>query len=287
MQKRNGGGSSIDFERYFCARGRLQNPISKQPSFSVETSAREVIQRRQDQGENTSIDNPSRLQIELLCRALIAEDEQAAAQFIDNIRVAGASAECTYLRYLADAARMLGEWWDRDLISFAQVAVGTSRMYAIMRSMRFAFDTGQMERRSATFVSVPGETHTLGIQMAADIFRKDGWKIDLKIGMSHEDLVSQIGQTNASLIGLSAAGTRSLDALSKLIAVLRISNPRAEIFVGGHIVKVARRALEALDIDGMASEIGAAKDVLVNIQNKKLLADLAKLKELSTFQKVL
>ena len=54
-----------------------------------------------------------------------------------------------------------------------------------------------------------------------------------------------------------------MQALSRLIVALRINRPDAMIFVSGHIVEEAADAIELIGIDGLASDIHAAK-VLMN-----------------------
>ncbi|MEM7530349.1 MAG: B12-binding domain-containing protein, partial [Pseudomonadota bacterium] len=155
------------------------------PDEVVEPIAREVLRRvvaaRPETAVPAAADREKR--ISELCQALIAEDDRAAFEFIEQRRVEGASLENVYLDDLSEAARALGRLWDDDRISFVEVTLGTSRIYAIMRAMSPRFHTpAKINRRSAVFASVPGETHTLGIDMAADLFRQDGWEIILKTG---------------------------------------------------------------------------------------------------------
>jgi methanogenic corrinoid protein MtbC1 len=56
------------------------------------------------------------------------------------------------------------------------------------------------------FASVPGDQHTLGIRMAADLFRNDGWEIVLKIGLSQDELIADIRKRPRCIVGLSIGG---------------------------------------------------------------------------------
>jgi len=158
---------------------------------------------------------------------------------------------------------MLGDWWLEDRAGFSQVTIGTGRMFAIMRSMRHLFEpTFPAQDKTATFASVPGEDHTLGVRMAADLFRKDGWEIALKVGMTHDQLVAEIEQSPTGIVGLSISGRHSVDALSRLVVALHICCPHAILVVSGQDIEEVRPVLSLMGLDGIASTFEEAKEQL-------------------------
>ncbi|MBY5935374.1 cobalamin-dependent protein [Tateyamaria omphalii] len=233
------------------------------PTGSVEDLAREVLARLNRPASEKLAEQPAADQIDAFCYALLSNDDQAGAMFIQEVRRAGASVEVIYLKYLADAACQLGRWWDEDRVSFTDVTRGTSRLYAIMHAMRHHVPiTAPATAKSAHFVSVPGETHTLGVRMAADLFRRDGWDVTLLIGKSHEELVAEIGESHSIVIGISAAGGHALDALSKLVVALRLEKPDAALFVSGQILETDADTVSLMDIDGMAHDFETAQALI-------------------------
>ncbi|WP_147110263.1 B12-binding domain-containing protein [Tateyamaria sp. syn59] len=236
---------------------------SRLPTGSVEDLAREVLVRLNRPDAQKLAEKPTPDQIDAFCRALLSDDDQAGAMFIQEVRRAGASVEVIYLKYLADAACQLGRWWDENRVSFAEVTRGTSRLYAIMHVIRRQVPiTAPATSKSAHFVSVPGETHTLGVRMAADLFRRDGWDVTLLIGKSHEELVAEIGQSQSIIIGISAGGGHALDALSRLVVALRLEKPDAALFVSGPILETDAETVSLLDIDGMAQDFETAQALI-------------------------
>ncbi len=235
------------------------------PEDAVHSLASEVIRRVSSRAPvlEVKVMEPSQEHIEHLARALISKDEGAGAELVLDAMATGMDVETVYLLYLAGAARLLGEWWDNSRANLAEVAIGTSRIYSIMRaSNHLFFPKRQFNQKSAVFASAPNETHTLGIRMAADLFRKDGWDIDLVIGRSHDELVENIAQSHHYLIGLSSAGRHSSAEMARLIIALRISKPTAYIMVSGQIVKDAEDIVSVMDADGVANDFETAQAIL-------------------------
>ena len=198
---------------------------------------------------------PSSEEIDALSEALMSTDDGAAIALIERAQKDGASYEALCQSYLAEASRRLGLWWEQDKISFYRVTIAAGRIYAILRSLRLQRNILVPDlRRSAIFVSVPGEDHTLGITIAADMAREAGWDIELFVGHSHDELMSILDQRETAIIGLSAGSKRSLPALIKLIVALRISNPGTKILICGQIT--ARN----LNLDGITGADAIAPD---------------------------
>ena len=196
-------------------------------------------------------------QIDALCTALLARDDSEAVTLIEAAQRRGASHEMLCESYLADASRRLGEWWTDDRVSFYQVTLAAGRIYAILRILRLQSCLPMPDlARSAIFANVPGDDHTLGITIAADLARDRGWDIELFLGRSHDDLVSDLARRDAPLIGLSAGSRRSLPALVRLIVALRLTKPATRLFVCGQIAAPDRD----IDLVGVAGVDAVAAD---------------------------
>lgn len=260
MRDEGQANGPVKADHYYKSHRQLQKLKSLLPADAVEDLAGEVIRRLSERHAAHPADLPSSDQIDHLCFALLAEDHEAGATFIADARTAGASIDAIYLQYLSPAARKLGDWWEDSLVSFTDVTLATSRMYAIMNALRH-----EMPRRtssvpkSAIFASVPGDDHTLGVRMAADLFRKEGWDIILKTDEDHDSLVSYIAETDVPIVGFSAGGRHSLQALSRLVVAVRIKKPRNLLLVGGHIVEEAPSAIRLLGVDGVLADIETAR----------------------------
>lgn len=200
--------------------------------------------------------------IAAFCDVLVQPDPTAALEFIRSRRAEGVSPEDAYLGYIAVAARRLGTAWDEDRISFVEVTYGTGHLYALMRALRADRPRrpGPIEAsKRALFATVPGEDHGIGITMAADLFRENGWDIILETDTDHDALVACADRMAPKIIGLSLSTERRLEALIRLVVALRLIVPDAIIGVapGGDLDADWVRSLA--DIDLMFADATSAR----------------------------
>ena len=200
--------------------------------------------------------------IDRLCRALISDKPDSAQHIVQLARDAGASLDLIYLGYLATAARRLGMWWDQDRVSSSDVVLGTGRIYGIMRTLRPVLGKPSPSRH-ALFAAVPGETHTLGIGMAADMLRERGWDIHLCLGETHDALVNCLGTSDHFIVGLTASRSSMLLPLARLVVALRIKRPEAFILVSGHITALEPELPDLLDADLVAH---SAEQAIISLE---------------------
>ena len=219
------------------------------PEEAVISLAREVIRRLARQFTETK---PAAENIEALAKALVSKDNKAAARMVDQFLSDGAEVDTIYLELLGMAAQRLGQWWESDELTFAEVTVGIGRIYAIIRTLRnrIVLDTVP-NQKSAIFASIPQDDHTLGVKMAADLAREDGWEVDLMLDKDHDTLVDAIASSGQTLVGLSGAGEHSLPHLTRLVLALRISAPRSLILVSGNVIATSEEAVRLMHVDGM------------------------------------
>jgi len=261
MAKKPLQDGQLDSEAYNSAERQLRLVQKVLPQPAVERLAQEVVRRlRFRMPRNAqSADFPNDAQIDRLCTALLSSDDAAGDRIIMAARKQGASAEVIYLGYVAGAARKLGKLWEDDQVSFAEVTVGSSRLYRIIRGLRHVLDAASLKQgadRHVLFALVPGDDHTLGIEMATDMFRRDGWDVVLSVAEDHDQIIARTEDERFQSIVLVANSERTLPHLISLVLALRITQPIAHIVVAGNIV--AQR-------DDVGALVGA-DDVIADIE---------------------
>jgi methanogenic corrinoid protein MtbC1 len=269
MERPQGVAPYLDLDEFRNSGIRLDDLASRLPQDAVQELAVEAIERMAANLRTAAqaARKPSPSQIDQLCKALLSRDLDAGTAMISGLGTEGASIDEIYNVYLAAAARRMGEMWENDEISFTDVTVGASRILAILRSLRDPHrSTRSFNSRLALFATVPNEQHTIGISIAADLFRREGWDIELVVGASHEEILDRVSRSDALVIGLTAHGPQSLTALLKLIVAIRIVNPDVHVLVCGAIVDGAEDILDLTGADGFATDVPSALMKMGNLQ---------------------
>ena len=229
---------------------------------TIVSIAREVISKLSERlvTDIDRVQRPSTEQLDQFCNALIGSDEGKAAGQIDELLSQGASFNTVYLGYIAAAAIRLGQRWEDDTSTFVEMTVASGRMYSIMRNLRRNIPPAQPNNpKHAIFSAIPGEKHILGVTMAADLFRRRGWDIDVEFGQTRAELVDLVCKSNHRFIGLSASGPERSADLAKLIVDLRICKPHAFIMVSGNITdKVGQTIKNLIDADYITHDAPSA-----------------------------
>jgi methanogenic corrinoid protein MtbC1 len=199
--------------------------------------------------------------------ALCDDDDLAASVLVEDLLDAGLSVEDVCLDHLAPAARRLGDLWDRDRLPFTEVALATARIQALLRRM----PTGRVgpscgHGKGALFAAVPGEQHTLGVVMAADLFRRNGWDVGLMVGLGHDELLARIARDDRPVIGLSCSGSHSYPALRRLLAALGRMRPGAHILLSGQIVRDAEKIADLPAPVAVVTDIAGAEAEMTRIE---------------------
>ncbi|MFP4275258.1 MAG: B12-binding domain-containing protein, partial [Paracoccaceae bacterium] len=165
---------------------------------------------------------PDREEIDALCDALIDPDDDRFHRHIEDLRVAGVTVETLYCGYLAGAARRLGEMWDCDEVSFIEMTCATGRICRGLHGSASRSGAAIPDlRRRAFFATVPGDRHTLGAVMAAELFRQRGWDIGVGVDLPSRKIIRKVREGRYPIVGLSAGSQKTLPALAEVIRDLR------------------------------------------------------------------
>ena len=203
-----------------------------------------------------------------LAHALCDDEDETADLMVDDMIAAGLSVEEVCLDHLAPAARRLGEWWDKDRLPFTDVTLASARIQTMMRRMSQAAPRNRHapHDRGAIFVAVPGEQHTLGVMMAADLFRRKGWDVGLLVGLSYDDLMARLVRDDRAVIGLSCSGDHSCAALARLMEALRRRRPEARLILSGQIVRDAGRLAALPAPDALVATAAEAEAEILKLE---------------------
>ncbi len=198
-----------------------------------------------------------------MAHALADPESDLFDTLVQDLRETGITVDVLCDSYLAPAARQLGVWWAEDRMTFAEVTVATTRVQALLRGLpKGRAIPGQDDSKAAIFAAAPGETHTLGVVMAAHHFRRLGWDIGLHLGLDGMDLAGVISEDSRDLVALSCGGRHGAEALRRLIVDLRMRRPELAIVLCGEIVQDADALADLPELDGTVTCLGDAEHAL-------------------------
>lgn len=262
--------SDLDRTAYDMADRHFQAVRESLPPEMITRLAKEVVRRLAFRATRDAAapTKPTAEEIDKLCRALVSRDERAGDRIILSAWRAGAGTQTIYLGYIAAAARRLGEMWESDEVTFVEVTLATSRLYRIMRGLRHVLDEAihtDRENRHVFFALVPQETHTLGIEIATEFFRRDGWDVHMAVGKDQDALVREMEAARYESLVFIAHSEGMLQELIALVVAARIVQPLAPIVVAGNIVNQVANVDVVVGADAVMEDIGTAVSTLRNI----------------------
>ncbi|HKM61988.1 MAG TPA: cobalamin B12-binding domain-containing protein [Acidisphaera sp.] len=191
-------------------------------------------------------------------RLVLAEEAVAGMQYVETLRLRGATVRSLYLGLLTDAARLLGEFWQEDRCSFVDVTISMGRLQQIVRGLSPAFQTAALRRahpETMLLLATPGEQHTLGLIILAEFFRSAGWHVAGGAVRSGEEAADIVHDSWFDVAGFSIGAENGLAQLTSCIRIVRRAsrNRKIGILIGGPLFLSDRDLVSRVGAD-----IGAA-----------------------------
>jgi methanogenic corrinoid protein MtbC1 len=216
-------------------------------------------------------------QLREFAKVVIGSDIAAAQERIKKFQSGGMTVPSVYLDLLAPAARELGTLWEEDLCDFTDVTIGLGRLQQLLRELSPEFHSS-IKRTSAgrrlLLLPCPGESHTFGLAMVAEIFRHADWDVSGGPGVARELPVVMAATEWFDVVGFSLATDLHIDELRDCIADIRKTslNPHVGVMVGGPIFAIhphygASLGADVATADGRAAPELAAKLVAQFVKN--------------------
>jgi len=194
--------------------------------------------------------------VDTFVQLVIENEADVAARYVDTLRAEGFPIATLYLDLLAPAARRLGDMWDTDDASFADVTIGVCRMHQVLLEFTRCFDATTKngdDSQTALIAPAPGEQHTFGLFMVMEFLRREGWTCYSGTPSTRKEFLKLANSADFRLIGLSISADRNLQEAGQLIKDLR-RRTDAKILVGGRCVLESPELVDELGADAMARD---------------------------------
>lgn len=197
-------------------------------------------------------------QVERLALATLRQQADVR-QVVEGWLRAGLSMEDLYLQGIANAARLLGDWWVSDELDFATLTVASYRLHQVIHDLSPMF-VAQAERvrhgHCALLVATPGSHHTLGVLMLSEFFRREGWHVTREVPDTPEDLLRWVATDWYDLVGISVNADQTREDVRALVAQVRhaCANPHLTVMVGGLIMDTREGYAQAVGADFLGED---------------------------------
>lgn len=202
---------------------------------------------------------PSAAEVADFAEIVLEHDVSVALAYVEVLRGRGLTLETLFLHLLAPTARLLGDLWKEDVLTFTDVTVGLTRLQHLLRGLSSPFENEAEHAahgRRALLAPAPGEQHTFGTLMVEEFFRRASW--DVAGGpRSPDEILHLVRRDWFDVVGLSLSCDVLFDGMSTLVqSIRRVSRNRGVgVLVGGrlfveHPELVARVGADATAVDG-------------------------------------
>jgi MerR family transcriptional regulator, light-induced transcriptional regulator len=192
----------------------------------------------------------------------------AVEGFVANVVKRGVPVEQVYLQLLAPALKSLGKMWETDETSFSRVALACAKLQRVVfmleemppewvarrsldQQVRALGNDAAQKVGKLFLAAVPGSQHTFGVQILADIFRKNGWYVEVLTKATEAQILKALRRTKFDVAGFSVGSELSLPSLRAIVTGIRASavNTLVPVMVGGAVFAEDVGAQRGLDVE--------------------------------------
>ncbi len=191
-----------------------------------------------------------------------AVEDDALQLAVARLHAQGLTGAAIASEWLAPAARELGQQWERDECSFADVTIGVGRMQRALHRLECATALPALAARRVLLVLAPGEQHSFGLAVIGEAFRREGWDV---VGASEVTAVQAPGcvaRERFDLVGISVGSQATAAGVPALCGALRRASRHAgmAILVGGPYVALGGPLVtpDHLGADALAADVETA-----------------------------
>ena len=188
------------------------------------------------------------------------------AEETEKLLNTGADANELLNNSLLPAINDVGDYFDRGKYFLPQLIASAEAMknaIAILQP-RLLQESDKKDMPTIVFATVEGDIHDIGKNLVVLMLQNYGYNvIDLGKDVSKEIIVEKAMETNASVIGLSALMTTTMQEMKAVVDYAKEKNCQAKIVIGGAVI--TEDYMEQIGADGYAKDAAEAVKVVQNL----------------------
>lgn len=193
--------------------------------------------------------------------ALLSRSPDDAKIYVDDLRKSEHSLLEIYKNLLTPAAQMLGEMWEDDRCTFADVTIAITKIRHLFVATAPLFPVSRADddgsAPSILLTTVPGEQHTFGLYYAVEMFRTAGWTVWSGTPRTTRELNELVAREKYDATGLSVSASRNLPVVAQAILDVRNHsvNPDMLIILGGQLAMDNKTTVDDFKVDMIARDM--------------------------------
>jgi methanogenic corrinoid protein MtbC1 len=215
--------------------------------------------------------------LERLCKSLMEQNGKYGT-IVQEMLETGISIKEVFEVYIPDVARLLGDYWVNNKLSFVEVTLATSRLQSLAREFERLYigsiNSGTLGPE-ILLITPKGEQHTFGAQMASRKFKRLGASPYLSINHGKSEIKKILNKQNFKLVGLSVSDYKLCDRQSELSSIIAmIKKLKIPIVAGGSLVQSSGEFLKNLNVDLVSDDVLSALSYFnINLSNNNSLLE--------------
>ena len=206
----------------------------------------------------------SRARLQVLANAALDPNplrfRRAAQRMLSQCR----DAEQFLEEAVSGTAMALGTWCDDSQISVEAVSVATERLEELVFEIADEYlsrSAAGSTARSILLTRAPGNQHTLGSFIAAELFNWHGWSVISGPGIEGDRVIQTLASERIDVLGVTVSEDRDLLPAHRLISHGRAvsRNPALIVVVGGTQAFLRQDLAREVNADLVATHVSRAR----------------------------
>ncbi len=162
---------------------------------------------------------------------------------------------------IPQVARDLGQMWCDDLISFAEVTIGTARLQSLLRQISVGWHSDVSCRRDEKTVLVivpPQAQHTLGPAILVSQLRRRGVSVRILVGATPAQVSTNLRRSPVDAVFMSLTCLEMLDSLRSIVNQVRKGHIYTPVVIGGPAISLTTVVCATTGADHATSDLDEA-----------------------------
>lgn len=190
--------------------------------------------------------------IDLLCEAFVSPDVSRYQTAVKGLFQSDLTPQDILTRLIPETARRMGDHWQTNKLSFAEVTIGTARLQQVLHTRTRDLEYPETNGAARILLVVPQpEQHTLGAHVAAHIWRNHSVHVEMALGESPANIALRVKNKHFSAVCVSVSARRNLAWAQAVVESIRkVAHGNTKVFVGGGVTALGSdiKALTGCDV---------------------------------------